>query len=278
MRRYCSLGIMLVTLLMGCASTKDSSKLDDESLGQLYSDMGLAYLRRGEYDLARERLDKALKLNPRSADTQHYLGELLSRTGEAEKAEEHYLKAIELRPNDPNIQNNFGVYLCSRQRMAEAEPFFLAAIANPTYQTRHLAYENLGRCAISASEKRKAEGYFREALKLQPKLPISLLNMARLVYDKGEYLKARAYFERYQELGRFTPKVLWLGMLIESKLKDEKMVAQYADILKLNFPSSPEAEKLLTLEKEGKLSKFGELETPLEMEMTNGDVSGITKK
>ncbi len=220
----------------------------DQELARIYADIGLGYLKRGEYERAQERLEKAVKLDPNLPRAHHYVAEVYKQLGKEEQADFHFRRAIELKPNDPNLQNNFAVFLCSRNRLGEAESLFLNAAQNSNYATPYLAYENAGRCALREPDKEKAESYFERALEYQPKLPHSLSQMARLQSDKGEYLKARAYLERYFDVAAPTAELVWLGIRIEEQLGDRAMVANYGDILKKRFAHSHEAELLRTME------------------------------
>ena len=243
--------VFVVCLVVGCASRPDVPETADaEELAGIYTEMGLAYLKRGQYERARGRLEKALALVPDSAAALHYVAEVYSRLGEPENAEANFRKALQLTPADPNLQNNFAVFLCAHNKLEEADQFFNKAMINPEYVSPYVAAENAGRCALKSGDKITAERYFRKALKEQPKTASALYHMAVIQFDKKEFFKARAYIERYQEVGPQTAEMLWLGIQIEKELGDSQMVANYSELLKQGFRNSPEAEKLYHMEKE----------------------------
>lgn len=233
-------GLLLLVLIAlgGCASGGGKEK--NEDLAGIYADIGVGYLQRGETARAEEKLKQALELDPKLPRAHHYIAELYSRQSKDKQAEEHYRQALELAPNDSYVKNNYAVFLCSRDRVPEAEKQFLSVIGDTSYRAPELVYENLGRCALRTADAAKAEQYFTKALQLRPNLPASLYEMARLQYDKREYFKARAFFERYLSVGQAQAEVLWLGVRIERALGNAAMVAKYGAALQEQFPDAKE--------------------------------------
>ena len=77
---------------------------------------------------------------------------------------------------------------------------------------------NAGNCARSAGDLKRAEENFRKALAVKPRFGEALFQMADLEYSQTEYMSARAFLERYLEVGRTSPATLWLGVRIERGL------------------------------------------------------------
>jgi type IV pilus assembly protein PilF len=117
---------------------------------------------------------------------------------------------------------------------------FLQVLENPVYAHKDQVYENLGTCVERKPDAGRAEEYLRSALRINPRLPRSLLAMARLSFDKGEYLSTRAYLQRYLAVARHTAESLWLGIRAERLLGDNNAVSSYGLWLKSNFPDAPE--------------------------------------
>ena len=86
-----------------------------------------------------------------------------------------------------------------------------------------------------------AESYFRSALENNPKIAVTLIQMAQLSYETPNYLSARAYLQRYLEVSSHTAKSLWLGINIERELGDKNALSSYTLLLKNKFPDSKEA-------------------------------------
>ncbi|MDH3414223.1 MAG: tetratricopeptide repeat protein, partial [Gammaproteobacteria bacterium] len=142
-------------------------------------------------------------------------------------------------------QINYGSFLCKQERYEESESRLVKVTENPFYRTPEIAYTNAGLCMKRAGNQEKAEQYLRTALQLNPKIPQALIAMCELSYDKGRYLPARAYLQRYLEVANHTSQTLWLGVRIERQLGDKNTASSYALLLKSNYPDSKETQLLL---------------------------------
>ena len=246
------LGLVLASLLSaGCQSGGNLREptaavaQDVDPLAKNYTQLGLGYMREGEYELAWRRLHRALEIAPDYSAAHNGMGLLYERLKQPSKADEEYSRAVTLNPTDSSAQTNYGSFLCREGRVEEAEQRFLQALKNSLYATPENAYANAGVCLHGAGQDEKAERYLRSALERNPKLPTALLTMAEIRYDAKKMLSARAYLQRYLEVGEQTPKVLWLGIRIERELGDRQAVASYAARLRSRFPDAEETALLL---------------------------------
>ena len=89
-----------------------------------------------------------------------------------------------------------------------------------------------------------AEGYFMQALQVRPSFSPALKEMLKIQFDKGKYLSARAYLERYSSYAKHTSETLWLGVQIERTLGYEEKSKEYKELLLRSFPTSEEALKI----------------------------------
>jgi type IV pilus assembly protein PilF len=203
--------------------------------------LGVEYMRQGSYETALEKLDRARKIDPGYYGTYTIYGLLYQRMGEYPEAEKNFRKALSLSNNDPATLNNFGQFLCQTERPAEADEIFLRAIANPLNASPEVALTNAAICAQIHNNTVKAESYFRRALDINPRIHEALIRMAQISFDNNNYMSARAYLQRFQELAGHTAKSLWLGVRIEEQLGNKNAVSSYSLLLKNNFPDSSEA-------------------------------------
>jgi len=203
--------------------------------------LGVEYMRQGNYEMALGRLNRARMARDDYAPIHNALGLVYQQIGEIEAAEISFKRAIKLDPSDSSSLNNYGLFLCQNQRFDEAEEHFLKAANNPLYSTPELAITNAGTCALSNGQLDKADNYFRVALKRNTRVTPALIQMAELSYEQGQYLPARGYLQRYLELTKHTPKSLWLGIRIENELGDSNAVSSYALLLRNNYPDTKEA-------------------------------------
>src|SRR5690606_11614735 len=190
----------LLLALSGCTATtgggaggnlRPQASTNDAAIANL--NLAIEYMRRGEYQKALEKLDKARAADPGYPQTYNTYGVLYEMLGEPSRAEQNFRKALQLSPGDSATLNNYGRFLCKRGRTQEAEAAFLEAASNPLYETPEIPLANAGVCAAGEGRTAQAEEHFRRALQLNPKLPVALLQMARLSYDNGKYLPARGY-------------------------------------------------------------------------------------
>lgn len=218
----------------------------DSRLAEINTQLGVEYMREGNYETALKKLDKALDVDPNYPRAYDVLGLLYSRLGENEKAGQNFKRAMELAPNDSNILNNYGQFLCRQGDPTQGQELFVRAVQNPLYATPEVAYTNAGICALNQQDKVAAEQHLRAALARNSEMPLALLQMSRLTYDDREYLAAKGYLERYAQVGRHTPESLLLGVQIEKQLGDADAADSYAMALKGKFPDSQEAQDLMS--------------------------------
>jgi type IV pilus assembly protein PilF len=213
-------------------------------MADVQTQLGVGYLRAGNLKVAYKRLTRALEADPNYSTAHNAMGTLQERLGNIESAEQHYREAVTLNPTDSSAQNNFGSLLCRSGRYDEGEQRFLQALKNSLYDRPEVAYNNAGVCMQSAGRPDKAETYFRAALERNPRMPAALMGMAQISFDNDRFLPARAYLQRYQEVAKLGPGMLWLGVRIERQLGDKNSANGYAMKLRRQFPDSPETREL----------------------------------
>ncbi len=239
----------LLAVLAGCSSSQTINEEERRlESAEVNAELGLRYMQKENYQLAHEKLLRALGQNPESVKANHYAAELYRRLKEYDKADRHFRIAIDEAKGDDALVNNYGVFLCERGRYDEAEAQFLNILGNPVYRQKAQLYENLGMCLVQKPDMQKAEDYFRKGLEINPKMPKSLAWMAQISYEKGSALSSRAYLQRYLELGRHTPETLWLGIRVEKELGDKNAVSSYSLQLMRLYPDSDEAKRYQELE------------------------------
>ena len=249
MKTYRIFGLVIVALLLSsCNQATGNGSLDiserSNEVAETNLNLGIAYLKRGEYEKSLEKLNKALEADPHYTLTLNALGLLYQKLGDNAKAEQYFKQALGIRSNDPYTLNNYGQFLCANNRFDEAQNAFMSAAKNPLYETPEISITNAGTCALKNDQPDIAEKFFREALDKNPKVPIALIQMSQLSYDQGNYLSARGYLQRYLAVSKHTPASLWLGIQIEQQLGDKNTLSSYALLLKHKFPDSDEAKLL----------------------------------
>ncbi|MGR8947581.1 MAG: type IV pilus biogenesis/stability protein PilW [Gammaproteobacteria bacterium] len=244
--RSCVSALCVVALLSGCVTAQNSTSSGAKSankrkIAELNTQIAIQHLKDKEYELALNKLEKASDTDPSYPDAYNTRGIVYSQLGEVDKADSNFERALRLDNNNPLTLNNYGQFLCQNGDAKKGQEMFKRATANPLYRTPEIALTNAGTCALNEGNAELAESYFREALDVNPRIPVALLQMASITYDSGRYLPARAYIQRYSEISNHVPRSLWLGILIERELGDQDAEASYALSLEKHFPDSKEA-------------------------------------
>jgi type IV pilus assembly protein PilF len=175
---------------------------------------------------------------------------LFAQVGETSQAEKHYKKSLQLNPEYARGHNNYGQFLCTQGHYKKAEKQFLLAANNPFYDFPSLPFTNAGLCAKRIPDMVKAEEYFRLALQKDPAFASALLQMGLISYSKGDYMSARGYMQRLEEVTKHSPESLWLAVRTEYALDDHEAWRNYSILLKNNFPESNETRTLQEWENE----------------------------
>jgi type IV pilus assembly protein PilF len=243
--------LALASVTGGCVSSSAPDKQSKAKAAEINAQLGMTYLRQGDLAAARDKIEKALEQDPRTAETQMAAGFLYDRLGEDRKAQSHFDQAVRLSDGNPEVLNNAAAFYCRKGDKKRGEKLFLEAAGNALYRTPAAAYTNAGRCARSDGRPADAETYFRKALAFQPEQPDALLQMADLNHDGGKDFQARAFLQRYMAVGPVSAQALWLGYRIERKLGDSSQSQEYARRLRTEFATSAEARELLEAEQGG---------------------------
>ncbi len=255
MKLYIRLVVVLLMLgLSACAGNSVKDKQDAKQSRQasmLNVQLASGYIKRRQYDVAKEKLLKAIKQDDTNIVAYTTMAILMDIVDEPDEAEAYYKTALNIDSKNPELQNNYGSFLCKHDKIPQAIAEFDKVIKNQFYETPEKAYANLGYCLLKAKKPdyKRAEKYLREALKIQPRLPSALLSMAELGIKTHRPLLARAFTQRLHAIARPTAKSLWLQIQAENLLDDRKHFLQLSRQLLKQFPDSPEAEQLLKLTK-----------------------------
>lgn len=238
--------IPIVVLTVSACTSVPSQQVDKAQAAQVNAEMGLRYMLQGDFEVAKEKLERALEFDSRHAPAHHYSAELYRRLGRMDDAERHFALAVRhSREEDSTLRNNYGVFLCSQEKYDQGEEQLLKVLNNPVYPNPDQVYENLGLCMENKGDMTKAEEYMRQSLRFNQRAPQALLGMARMTFAQENYLSTRAYLQRYREVASHTPESLWLGIRTEHILGDQNALASYALSLQRNFPDAEETQLYL---------------------------------
>jgi tetratricopeptide (TPR) repeat protein len=152
--------------------------------------LSLAYLGLGKLEPAREMLERAVEVDPKSAGAEYALGATLGLLGRKEEALAHTERARELRPDDATIANGLGVAHMVMRHWIEAELAFREAIRLDSRVAAY--YNNLG-LALGRQER------YTDALAVFRKFGSEQAaenNLGFIYYLNGRYDDAIVHYER----------------------------------------------------------------------------------
>jgi len=233
------------SLAVGACSSIGGVNDNDRRVSNTNVQLAIGYLKKGDIEIAREKVDRALQFDSKNPDAHTAAAFVYDALFKPDIADKHYQLAIEYAPENGANYNNYGTFLCKQKRWKESVDYFVKAANTPRYPTPAYALENAGACATLIPDVDLAENYLRLALKANPKLPTALFEMAKISFSKNKDLSVRAYLQRYEEVAQHTAQSLWLGIQSERRLGNTKAADRYAKLLQTQFPDSTEFKRLL---------------------------------
>jgi len=236
-------------LLSACVSTTTGTPApepDEADASNLNYQLGARYYQNGRYELARDRLQLALELNPKMAVAYTTLAMTYEALDNQRLATEAYENAVRIAPRDFDVHNAYAVFLCKQRDFQGAGKHFLKAADHLENDNAERTLTNAGLCMAQKPDIAAAENFFRKALERRSTYGEALLQMCLLKYQQQDFMSARAFLQRFMSSSKTTAGVLLLAAEIEGKLGNERGRTEYVNQLLSEFPESPEARKALS--------------------------------
>lgn len=237
----------LALLIIGACATSPNDPDDlseSQRAAEFNTSLGLEYMNRGQYEVALGKLKKAMREDPDYAPAQTVTAILYEQIGEEELAGKHYRNAYEADPDDGDVNNNYGTYLCKTGHKDKAMGHFMKALDDPFYSSPVVALTNAGTCALGEGDLAEADEFLRSALQIEPEFPDALVAMASLNIKQQNYLKARAFIQRYEDVASHDPASLLLAYQMEMAMGNQEAATGYRRALMTGFPDSEQAAEL----------------------------------
>lgn len=232
-----------VVFLQGMNACADE-QAENRQRAQIHTDLGAAYFSSGQLGVALEELNVAIRVDSSFAPAYNMLGLVYMALRENDKAEDHFRRSLNINGADSDANNNYGWFLCQRGKVDDSIKYFMAALKNPLYATPEKSYLNAGVCSRKKNDDTEAEEFLLKAIKLQPRQPQALFNLADINFKRGNYAGAREFIRQFFQIAPPTSEILWLGIRVERRLGNRSDEASYGLQLRKTFPDSPEAQAL----------------------------------
>jgi type IV pilus assembly protein PilF len=242
------IGGIAALILASCVSTTSGPpepEPDKAAAAIQYYQLGARYYKAGNYDLARDRLERALSFDPKMAIAHSVLALTYQELDVPRLAKQHFEQAVQFEPRNIDARNTYAVFLCQQREFDDAREQFERAIKIPENDDPELMMTNAGVCSVQEPNLVEAEKYFRRALTEKPNYAEALLQMALLTRETGDSLSARAFLQRFLASNPPSAAILYLAVQIENDNGDRRASTDYSDQLLRDFPSSAEAKSLM---------------------------------
>jgi type IV pilus assembly protein PilF len=228
------------------APGRDLVTASDESeasrRGRLRLELATRYYAQGQTATALDEVKQSLAANPNQAAAYNLRGLIYSGLNEVALADESFRRALQISPGDADALHNYGWFLCQQRRFADAEAQFSKAVALPQYRERSKSLLAMGVCQARSGQTASAEQTLQRSFELDPGNPATAMNLADLLYRRGDFQRARFYVGRVNEVRELSnAESLWLAARIENKLGNRAGVSNFGGQLRARYPSSREA-------------------------------------
>ena len=236
-------------ILTGCVTTTTGTpaapEADEADAAELNYQLGARYFQSQNYDLARDRLELAIELDPKMPKAYTTLAMTYEALENPRLATQAYENALRVAPKDFNVQNAYAVFLCRQRDYDGARKHFAKAAGHPENDDAEQTLTNAGLCLMQKPDVVEAERFFREALEHRSSYGEALLQLCLLKYKQQDFMSSRAFLQRYMSTNKSSAGVLYLAAEIEGNLGNDKGRAEFVNQLLREFPESPEARKVL---------------------------------
>ena len=169
----------------------------DGSLGMAHAGLGYALMMAGRYDEAISKMERALELEPNSADVVYTYANILIYTGRGEEAISFFKNAVRLNPKPPNVYlRHLAVALRDTGRYEEAIVQLKKCVQREPRDI--MSYIVLASTYSMAGNEKEARAVAAEVLKINPKFSLERLERIHPYKDIPE---KKRYFDALRKAG-----------------------------------------------------------------------------
>lgn len=249
-------GSVALALLAGCAAPQPqdqqtgldvvtpSDEPENRRRARIRVELASGYFSEGKPEIALDELKQVVAIDPTLPDAYNLRGLIYMRLGDNRQAEDNFRRALALNPRDANVHHNYGWMQCQTNRHVEAQRSFDTALSNPLYPGRSKTLMAQGLCQARAGQREEAERSLARSYELDAGNPVTGYNLARLLFQRGEFERAQFYIRRLNNSELANAETLWLGIKVERRMNDSAAMSQLSEQLRKRFPQSRERASL----------------------------------
>ncbi|MBZ0332781.1 type IV pilus biogenesis/stability protein PilW [Marinobacter sp. AL4B] len=259
--KLATLSLLVFGLLVsGCVTTTDSRfnrEADREKALENYVKLASRYIAQGNLGRARHHLDRALEIEDDYAPALAAMGLVYNAEGDERLSEQSFKKAVSADSDYTRGRVYYGAFLYSQDDYAKALAQFAKASEDTAYKDRSGVFYNLGLTHEKLGNLEKAEQAYRRAVELSRGEARTLLSLARVLVEQGDYSAASRYYSRLQVMIQKTSRLvhsaesLYTGIRIARHFQDRDQEASLALLLKNEFAESEEYQQYKVLVSNG---------------------------
>jgi type IV pilus assembly protein PilF len=219
-----------------------SDQTDAQKRARIRLELATAYYSQGQTSTALDELKQALAADPNSSEAYNLRGLIYTSLNDDAIAEESFRRSLQLNSRNGSAMHNYGWFMCQRRRFPEADRMFEQAAAQPQYREITVTLLAQGVCQARAGRLADAEKTLARSYELDPSNPATAVNLANLLYKRGEYERARFYVRRVNNTPELSnAETLWLAARIENRMGNRQGANDLGAQLKARYPRSREA-------------------------------------
>ena len=195
---------------------------------------GMLAANAGEANLALTSLDRALALDPKMGAAHLLRTRILLDRGDRDQALVGLRRAVAAMPRDRNLRMNYARLLIDAGQLDQARGEF-AILLNQDPKDN----DSLFALGVLAAETRQfdlAEGYFLDLIKRNARLNEVYFELGRIEEQRGDYVKAREWYERVTDEERYLSARMRMGVVLAKTGDPTRAVNQHFDDLRRAHP------------------------------------------
>jgi type IV pilus assembly protein PilF len=226
----------------GRERTTASDESDVQRRARIRMELAANYYAQGQMTTALDEVKQALQAVPDLAEAYNLRGLIYAVLGDDKLADESFRRALQLKPQDGDTLHNYGFFNCERRRYAEADDLFNRALAVPGYRSASRSLLLQGVCQARGGNLEQAEKTLVKAYEMDAGNPAIAMNLAEVLYRRGDYERARFYVRRVNNQAELkNVESLWLAARVERKLGNDSGARELGTQLRQRYPTSREA-------------------------------------
>ena len=216
----------------------DSDEPESRKRARIRLELAVGYFEQGQTTIALDELKQSIAADPTYGHAYNLRGLIYMRLNDFPFAEESFRKALTIESRNSNVMHNLGWLLCQQAKYPQAQQLFNQALANPQYEERAKTFRAQGLCQVRAGLREDAEKSLIRSYELEPGNPVTVYNLATLLFERRDFARAQSYVRRLNNSQLANEESLWLGIKVERRMENREAMLQLADQLERRFPQS----------------------------------------